>query len=329
MGLCGICNLLLVSVLPAPVGLAQAADWGQQVDEAKKIANAGRFEDARRLLLGLLRETADLSGMRAAIIQQEIGVVDEGLGRYAEAERSFRDAIRILDRIEGPQSEQAIVARENLATMYIELGRPEQAEPLLKSVLEARRKSAEAQPISLAEAYDDMANLHSLQHRRDAVSYYQQALDIFRRAGAERTISFAMTLNHLATDLIGRGRHREALPLAQRSFDLLQQLPSATADARFAGLALLGAAETESDPAAAAVHLVGLLSMAESLYGPEHPRTAMALHLYAQLLRRQHRSAEAKPYEEREAQVLAATRANQNTVHVDALGARPRLRPRR
>ena len=312
------CKVFLASAVTILAALAQQPDWGPQLGEARKLADAGRPAEGRRLLLALLKEIGeDPPGPKSAPLLGAAAVIDQTLSLYSEAEVFFRRAIRILEAADGPRAESTIITCENLAAMYIELGRTEDAEPLLHRVLAARLESPNPSP-GLAEVLDDMGSLRALQHKRDAASYFERALDRFVREGRENTVAYAMTLNHLSTHLAALGRQRKALPLAQRSLEILNGVSSATPGERFAGLGAVALIESRLDPAAAEVHVRAALAMAESVYGPDHLRTGWALYLYAGILRSLHRAREAAPLAERAARIRTAAAA-QATVHVDAL----------
>jgi len=251
-----------------------------------------------------------------------LGSKQQTLGEYAGAERSFRRALHILEKLAGPSAEITAKAEQNLGDLYLELGRTDDAMPLLEHVLRVRRQIPGDHGIGLAEALDANGVLRILERRRGADGLFREALYTLASNGQLKTQAFSAALIHLACELGAQGRHREALPLAARAIELMEETTTATIGDRVSGLAILASIEAKAQPVSAETTIRRALSLSESSFGPDHPRTGWVLVTYARILGELHRAKEATPIRERADLILAGFKATQQSIAVDALSVR-------
>src|SRR5262249_56591755 len=76
---------------------------------------------------------------KTAIHYHSLGLVAEAAGTLAAAETYYRAAIPIREKVYGPDSAATAVGLDRLASVYLKLGRPEAAAPLVARASTIRR----------------------------------------------------------------------------------------------------------------------------------------------------------------------------------------------
>ncbi len=310
-------SLLLSFYLVA--GATGPADLAQELQTAQTMAQAGDTVRATSILSALLKEVQPES-VEAALICNGLGIAAGNAGRYSDAEKFYRRAIHIFVARRGPADEATLKIQQNLASLYVELNRPDEAEALMIRVVEARRQNPGKNAIGLADAVDILGTIHVLRKRPDSEAHFREAMDLLTTHGQQDTLQFAMVLNHLACWFAVLRRYPEVRPLAEQSLHLLEAHPESSPGERLMGLMVLAAAESKTGPIEAAESRIKrALEMAEATFGPEHLRVGWILASYAALLRDAHRKDEARPLQERSNQILATFNRGQATVGIEAL----------
>jgi eukaryotic-like serine/threonine-protein kinase len=152
-----------------------------------------------RRALAIARSRWGREHVNTAIFTHNLATTLERLGMAVEAERHFREAIEILEEVlaEGhPLRSRPLTA---LGSLLNDQGRPDDAEPLLRTALELRTRAADEAGVAETATYL-ASTLEALavpfQDRGDydrAVAYLREALDLRVRAGGEDDPVVAIT----------------------------------------------------------------------------------------------------------------------------------------
>lgn len=191
-----------------------------------------------------------------------LGAVCENLGRYEEAEKYHKEAIRITTKVNGGVRGSAVSSRINFAEFYRKLGRYQEAEKILTDILglgdsetqavafnnlallyEATGRHEEAAPLyqkSLGIVSDQLGRNHPVTHSvRSTYAYFlghtretekairlylEQIKDLEQLPGSETTM-IALAATGLAEVYTLEGRYADALPLFQRCLEIFEAIP--------------------------------------------------------------------------------------------------------
>jgi tetratricopeptide (TPR) repeat protein len=146
----------------------------------------------------------------------EIAQVQELLGKPREAERSYREGLKLHREI-GDKSGMG-TSLTNLAALLNEnLGRPDEALPLLREALQIRRDAGNANGEALV-----VNNIGSVYFAKgeysEAQTYFERALELREKAKVPQEI--ADTLHNLAETLSKMGRYDQSLSRYVRALEL-------------------------------------------------------------------------------------------------------------
>jgi tetratricopeptide (TPR) repeat protein len=152
-------------------------------------------------------------------------------GRYAQAEPYAKEA---LERAEDPYFAEGSTldffagflglaspglgtSLNNLAMIYVKLGRYAEAEPLLKRALAIQEKALGPDHPDVAESLNNLATLYAEQGRyAEAEQFYRRALAIREEALGPDHPKVGASLNNLAMIYESQGRQADAGPLCER-----------------------------------------------------------------------------------------------------------------
>jgi serine/threonine protein kinase/Tfp pilus assembly protein PilF len=176
-----------------------------RLDEALR-----RYEES----LQIKRRLGQKRGMAASL--GEIAQIQQVKGQMREAEQSYREALGLQREI----GDQAGISTSlvNLAALINEdLGRPDDALPLLREALQVRRDvgntNGEALVLNnIGSVYDGKGQYS------EAQTYFERALELREKTKVPREI--ADTLHNLAETLSKEGRFDQALSRYLRALDL-------------------------------------------------------------------------------------------------------------
>ena len=305
---------------------AQTATTNQQLDQGAQFRALGQYEQAKTVFTALLHETERLQpeSRFLATVLDHLGRTEQGMGNYLDAEKNYNRALVILQRNAGSEATAAEV-ETHLAEVYQEQRRPLDAEPLLRHAIEVMRSQPKLDAVALAVTQTDLAVIRGMQGKHaEAERLLRQALtELETELGREHPF-LAAVLCPLTGVLIVEKRFKEAVEPAERMWRLLQSSGTRIGAPDMASaLDALGVVYARTGRTAEAEsYAKRAITMAEGVYGPEHPRMASYLINYAFVLKHLHRKDEAKSLEQR-AQVILAQSARDNptqhTVSVNAL----------
>jgi serine/threonine protein kinase/tetratricopeptide (TPR) repeat protein len=119
---------------------------------------------------------------------------------------------------------------DTLGKVYLELGRAEQAEPLLRDALAVRRAHFGPRHAAVAETLGRLARVRLLRHdREESRRLYEEALAIYEATDGPTSARYAEVLNNLSGVHMEAGRFREAAAMLDRSLALRKAEAGGTA----------------------------------------------------------------------------------------------------
>jgi serine/threonine-protein kinase len=249
------------------------------LDMANLQADAGQPRAALRALetgLAQLRRKAGDHHPQAIDMLRAMCVLERTTDAMAEAVRDCRASLRLAEELHGRNHRAVIDANRQLAALYVDLGRFNEAEAILQDTTAWMRARLDGDHPDLARANDSLGLV--AWERGDserALRLLRQSLATWRKTGNAGLIAGGAF--HLALVLHDAGRDREALPLANEAVALRgRQLG---ADHALVGDAerLLGevlAALDQTAPARAALEKA--VRLTRDGFGPDHSHTRRA-----------------------------------------------------
>lgn len=148
------------------------------------LVDTGRIDEAERLASRALKIWNDKVGRRSAERVTALNVLADTklvAGEWEETERLLREAYRLaLAAEERPALRAGVVLRRGL--LYMAMGRPHEAEPLLELALELCEEMYGAEHPALLQMTYALATCYRLRNRpREAAALYERFLDVGER----------------------------------------------------------------------------------------------------------------------------------------------------
>jgi CHAT domain-containing protein/Flp pilus assembly protein TadD len=183
------------------VKLRGSNDW-TVTDARLALADAERFAGM---------PTADRAALRRAREANETGMRLHREGRYAEAERLYREALAVRKATLGDRHTEYAQSLNNLAMLYRYTGRYAEAEPLLRETLAAYRAAVGDRHPVYAIALDNLGLLYRAAGRYgEAEPLQREALAVRKAVLGDRHPDYAKSLNNLALLYESTARYEEA-----------------------------------------------------------------------------------------------------------------------
>ena len=214
----------------------QTKTSGEDVELAKLLANLGRarqelsqFEAAEELFKRAFAIYAEglIEPWSVGHTFTNLGGLYRQQGRYREAEEAHQKALAIYVSAErGGYGDRQLpwvpMSLNNLANVYMDLARYDEAESLLKQAVEALEKKFGADYLLLGQVLGALGELYREQGRyRDAEKQLNRALQLAEQG--KSGLQLATALNNLATHYAVEGRSIEAESLYQRALTVLEK----------------------------------------------------------------------------------------------------------
>ena len=131
---------------------------------------------------------------QAAWLLNVIGICQNALGRYADAERTHRQALSIRESI-SPAALETAGSLQNIVDVYFKQGRHHEALPLIIRILVIRENLMMARPdrqqaSDLAQIYEVSAETFWKEGQAERGElYYKRAIELVRWSGGEKVTS--------------------------------------------------------------------------------------------------------------------------------------------
>jgi tetratricopeptide (TPR) repeat protein len=278
----------------APAGEILAIRRRAQGDDHWETIDARIKEQTCARMAGLPRQ--DLSDLAAAYRYSEEAIPLDDAGRYAEAERLYRDHVAIYRRVLGEDHPYTAEGYNNLAFDLDAQGKYTEAEALYQKVVATfSRALGEDHPYTATGCNNLALDLQHAGKYAEAELVYQRALAIRLRILAADHVDLAQSYNNLGSNLFSQGKYAEAEPLFQRALAIRRRAQG----------------DNHRDTAgcynnlAAILNAQGKYAEAESLYekalaiardrqGEDHPDTASYYNNLAHNLKLQRKYAQAE-----------------------------------
>lgn len=286
--------VLLLFGIPLSAG-ANEPTWLEFNSAGNNASNKGRFKDALLLYETALAKAriANVQPKALAVVMNNLALLYIKLGRYADSERLYKEAIAITSK--ASDSDSTFLG--NLGFLYLSQGRYDEAEPLLKQVLARSRTTLGGDHLDTAIWCNNLGGLYRDQGRyAEAEHMFKDALLIWKTKLGPNHPDTARALNNLSGAYDGMGRYADAEPLCMAALTIRK---------RVLGLDHPDTARTMNNLAGIYVQQ-GRYADAELLYkealairvrvlGPDHTDTAQTLNNLALVYFNQERFADAEP----------------------------------
>ena len=141
-------------------------------------------------------------------------------GKYQEAVEPAEKVLRLTKQIylDDPDNDNVEVMRQNLAFIYMGLGRYDEAEPLFKQILETDEALVGPNDPEVARSLNNLAELYRTQGKyAEAEPLQKRALGIQEKVLGPGHPSVARTMYDLALVYMEQGKYSEAEPLYKRT----------------------------------------------------------------------------------------------------------------
>jgi len=231
----------------APRAADQRADDADTlISRALQLYSAGQYAPALRAgeqAAELLSTQAAASAQLATALMVQ-ALCHKRLVQVAQAERLYRQAIDIYEKVQGPSGRDLAIAIDNLASLYMEHGRLAEAEQLRLRALDIFKTTLGSASPHVVTALQNLAVLYQYQERfGEAQQAFEEALSNAEMTFGPESRQVGVIADNLA------GFHRE-----RQQFDKAESL-----------------------------YLRAIMAFEKTL-GQDHPDTVLALQNYAILL---------------------------------------------
>ncbi len=258
------------------------------------------LEDARARLR-IVEETFGPKDAATATSLNNLAVLLDSQGNYAEARPLYECALKIREEVLGPKHPHTATSLNNLAVLLKSQGNYDEARPLYERALKICEEVLGPQHPNTAKSLNNLAALlRSQGNNEEARPLYERALKICEEVLGPQHPDMAGSLKNLAALLESQGNYDEARPLCERALKIYEAVlgPKHPHTAMsLNNLALLLKSQGNYDEARPLFERA--LKIYEEVLGPKHPSTATSLDNLAELLRSQGNYDEARPLYER------------------------------
>ncbi|HEX6053339.1 MAG TPA: serine/threonine-protein kinase, partial [Gemmatimonadaceae bacterium] len=188
----------------------------------------GELEEAERLAERALevRRAAQASDTLVAHSLEYVASVARFTGELRQAEQSYRDAIALRTRVQGPDHPGVADASLRLADILSgDYGRHDEAEALYRRALSTLRRTRPAEHPQMLSPTADFAMLRATQGAyAEAESLIRSVLDVRRRRYGEESAAVAGSIGALAEVRLRAGRVAEAESLARHELAIYERI---------------------------------------------------------------------------------------------------------
>jgi len=234
----------------------------------------------------------------------------DNLGRYADAERTYRRAMRMVADTQGRHSQDYATLETNLAASFTHRGDSLKGEALLTDAIATLESFEPRDEERLALARDGLGAVQLARHKYDeAGMLFEQVLAAFRKSSQSWQCRAAIAMNNLAVVRGFQGRQpegvdllKQALAESEASLGKDHPIILRTLNNLAVGLAALGQFEEAEAVSQRAI------TLAEKTLGRQHPVYGEVLANYAAVLRKGGHKAAAKTYENQARGILRDSR---------------------
>jgi CHAT domain-containing protein/tetratricopeptide (TPR) repeat protein len=294
----GALTLALALLVPS-LARAGESEWQAHIDAGKTAYRAGDYRSAIGSFEAALREAESFGAndLRLAISLNNVALLYQEQGRYADAQPISHRSLAIREKALGPDHPDVALSLHNLAALYVAQGRYMDAEPLYRRSLGIREKALGPDHPDVAISLNNLVLLYIEQGRYEkAEPLHRRSLGIFEKTLGPDHPTVATSLNNLAGLYQMQGRHADAEPPFRRALLVREKAlgpdhPDVAGSLNnLANLYELQGRYGEAEPP-----FRRSLAILEKALGPDHPTVATSLNNLAGLYETQSRYEEAEP----------------------------------
>jgi len=218
---------LVAAMAAADVGRADLLRARVASELVYRTAMSSRFQEGRRwaaLAEAALERTGGSPEYEGAL-SSNVGTLARAEGKLEEARDAYERAVKLLEHERGPEHPSTLIARANLANVYVDLQQPARAEPILEEAIAAIGRLRGAGHPTLVNALSSLTRARlRLGAPERALASAERALQIARAAHGDRHLRVASSLEWKATVLQELRQDAEALSLYRESLAIKQEL---------------------------------------------------------------------------------------------------------
>jgi tetratricopeptide (TPR) repeat protein len=256
--------------------------------DASRVAEAFKPEDARRVY---------------AFNAQ--GMMYDAMGRFSDAEMSYRRALAALDLSKAPAAMNRAVLLANLANVCLEIGQDARAEKLLRESIDLHNSVAEPDEARISIARNTLAEFLTVKGRHDEAAPLIESSIAVLVKHPDYATELGSAFNNLGAVRLYQQRHAEALELLERSLATLEAARGASHPILLRTLHNLAIARQRNGQRdAAGVVWRRAFDLGAASLGLEHPLYGEILGNYAAYLRETGNKSQSKALAARSAEIL-------------------------
>jgi CHAT domain-containing protein/tetratricopeptide (TPR) repeat protein len=300
--LSGTTFFVMIAMAPAA---AQQGDLDTMLRRFNELYAAGNYPAAlveAQKQEAVVKARFGVNHSNYSVALNNLAVVYQAQGKYADAEGLYKRALAIRERALGQDHPAVALSINNLALVYSYQGKYAEAERLYMRALAIKEKALGANHPDVATTLHNLAIVYGEQGRyADAEGLYKRALAIREKAlGAEHP-DVAMTLNSLAFFLYEeQGKYADAEGLYKRALAIREKALGAEHPYVARTLNNLAIVYKDQGKYAEAERLYKrALAIRERALGADHPDVAETLLNLANVYKDQGKYADAEPLYQR------------------------------
>ena len=212
--------------------------WKKQVDEYNSFFEKGDYDSAliaARKAFDISGESWQINSTAKALSANNVATAYAALGRNAEAEESYKQAMSIAETRTGSGDPYFDVYLKGLALLYIKQHELEKAAPLLKRCLLIADKAENSDPAKVMLALNGLAAIYANQKKYElAEPLLKRQLSIAEEVSPADRTNIVQALQGLAVVYDAQGRTADAENVGRRLTEIRDQ------EARIDGSSVLG-----------------------------------------------------------------------------------------
>ena len=268
--------------------------------EAQDPAIAMGAEPTARELIDRGRQRAELLTMQPLVrarMLDTIGRVDHGLGDYANAEPTLRQALAVRERELGSKHVDVAASHHHLASLLHDKGDYADAEAHYQAALAMRRELLGPSDPHVAETLGryGLLVLRARNDVKQAETHIEGAVGILRASFGPEHPRVATMLNTLAAIPDARGDHARSEQLLRQALAIQRAHLGELHPATLETLGNLGVTlAAKGDLAGGETTMREVLELERRVVGPKHAQIVIGLNNLASVLQRQGKLAEAE-----------------------------------
>ena len=196
----------------------QATRWAALRQQAVQLENQGNAAAALPLeqqAAQVAQATWGPQDLHLAVTLNALGIVDQHLEKFSDAETNLKQALAIFTNVEGAESKNAAPVLNNLGTLYLDLGRYADADKVTQQALAITIKLEGENNIDVATTETNLAIIFQKEDKyAEAETYFKKSIATDQRLGDAAELSHG--LKGLGLLYTNSGKYAQAEELAQQ-----------------------------------------------------------------------------------------------------------------